>query len=57
MAIIPATVCVWSGVETVTASMFFPSLSSITRKSLKRFAFGKATKDGVACLSSTSHKA
>src|SRR5437899_2092202 len=49
IAMIPTTVCVWSGVETVTASMFLPSFSSIARKSLKRLALGNVVKAAAAC--------
>src|SRR5262245_16005602 len=42
MAAMEATACTWSGVPTVTASMFFASFSSISRKSLYRRALGKA---------------
>src|SRR2546430_2939216 len=57
MARSAAGACMWSGVDTVTASMRLPSFSSITRKSLKRFACGYFRKEPAALTSSTSHNA
>src|ERR1700690_2221854 len=52
-----AVACMWSGVATITASMFLPSLSSIWRKSRYLAALGKALKDSAARRSSTSQSA
>ena len=46
-----------SGMPMVTASMFLPSLSNMTRKSLYFAALGKRARFPAARLSSTSHKA
>ena len=48
--------CVWSGVETTTASRFF-SLSSSWRKSTYVLALGKRSAMGPRCSESTSHRA
>jgi len=56
MAHMAAMACMWSGVETVTASMLF-SLSSISRKSLYRLAFGYSSKVLAARTQSGSAKA
>ncbi len=55
--IMPAAVCVWSGVEITTASMFPASSRSMVRKSRYRFARGKALQEPDACRSSTSQRA
>ena len=52
-----AVACMWSGMATITASMFLPSLSSIWRKSLYFVAFSKRVKVVAARRSSTSHSA
>ena len=56
MAAMAITAWVWSGVAMMTASMSF-SLSSITRKSLYRFASGYFSKTSAARVKSTSHRA
>ena len=57
MAHMAAVACMWSGMATITASMFLPSLSSICRKSLYLVALGKRLKVAAARRSSTSHSA
>ena len=52
-----AVACMRSGMATITASMFLPSLSSICRKSLYFGTLGKRLKMCVARRSSTSQSA
>src|SRR3954469_21316990 len=54
---IAAVACMWSGMATITASTFLPSLSSICRKSLYFVAFGKRSKVWDERLSSPSQRA
>ncbi len=49
--------CMKSGTATMQASMFLPSLSSMTRKSLYFGALSKRLNTGAARSSSTSHRA